>query len=342
MPSVEAVERVFSERLRLNRQILKNPYWMLPVDDAGHEEFMPVGRGVQSSTFCGSHRSFSVCYNVEGHRGKSLDGVDCTDKVIVRHNHMWCNKASCPVCFIRGWSVNRAQSIQGRLEEGVKRGFGKVEHIMVSVPVADRNLSEAVMRKKCRDALRDRGIVGGCMIFHGYRIDKKREVLVWSCHYHGLGFILGGYGCRGCTKTDCAGCDGFEARTRECFKKDGCIVKVMAERKKSYYDDKPNIFGTAYYHLNHATVRVGIKRFHCLTWFGSCAKRKFKSAKVKTEIMCPICRDEMVKSIHMGSRHIVKDIGHADYVPVFADDRLDENGELNWVPVRGSRVGSVG
>lgn len=327
MPSVEAVNRAFSERLRLNRQILKNPYWMLPVDDAGHEDFMPVGRGVQSSTLCGAHRSFSVCYNVEGHKGKFLDGVDCTDKVIVRHNHMWCNKASCPVCFIRGWSVNRARSVESRLLEGEKRGFGKVEHVMVSIAVADRGLSESAMRKKCRDALKDRGIIGGCMIFHGYRIDHERQVLVWSVHYHGLGFIEGGYACRGCTKKDCAGCNGFEARTRECFKKDGCIVKVLAERK--------TVFGTAWYQLNHATVRVGIKRFHAVTWLGNCAKRKFKSAKVKAEILCPICKDAMVKSIHMAKRHIEKDIGHPEYVPVFADGQFDENGEPSWVAVVG-------
>jgi len=68
----------------------------------------------------------------------------------------------------------------------------------------------------------------------------------------------------------------------------------------------------------------------------------FKSAEVKVKISCPVCEDEMVKCMHMGSRHIVKDIGHADYVAVFVDERFDENGELNWVPVRGSRVGSVG
>lgn len=51
--SVEAVSRSFSERLRLNRAILENKYWMLPVDDAGHENFQPVGRGVKSSDYCG-------------------------------------------------------------------------------------------------------------------------------------------------------------------------------------------------------------------------------------------------------------------------------------------------
>ena len=72
-----------------------------------------------------------------------------------------------------------------------------------------------------------------------------------------------------------------------------------------------------------------------MTWFGSCAKRMFKSADVKTKVVCPICEEEMTRSAHVGSRHIVKDIGHVGYMPVFADERLDENGELNYVPFGG-------
>lgn len=334
MPSVEAVERAFSERLRLNRAILKSPYFMYPVDDVGHEEFMPVGRGVKSSVFCGNHRSFSVCYNVELHKGKFLDGVDCTGKVVVRHNHMWCHKASCPVCFMRGWSVRGARSIDGRFAEGDRLGFGKVEHVMVSVAVADRGLSESVMRKKCRDALLDRGVVGGCMIFHGFRIDKERKVLVWSPHYHCLGYIEGGFDrCRNCVhkRDDCRSCIGFKGREVRGYAKDGYLVKILAERK--------TVFGTAYYQLNHATIRLGIKRFHCVTWLGSCANHKFKSAKVKAEILCPVCKSEMVKSMHMGNRRIVKDIGHVDYRAVFVDEEYDEDDEPNWIPVVGSRVG---
>lgn len=172
------------------------------------------------------------------------------------------------------------------------------------------------------------------MIFHGYRIDKKRDVLDWSPHYHTLGYIEGGFDrCRDCVhkREDCRSCHGFKGREVRGYAKDGYLVKVLPERK--------TVFGTAFYQLNHATIRVGIKRFHCLTWFGSCAKRMFKSAKVKTEILCPLCEDEMVKSMYMGNRRIVKDIGHADYVPVFPFERLDENGEPYWIPIVGSRVG---
>jgi len=307
---------------------------MLPVDDSGHEEYMPVGRGVKSSDLCASHRSFSVCDNIEGHKGKFLNGVDCTDKVIVRHNHLWCKKSSCPSCFIRGWSVSEARSIENRFIEGDRRGFGKVEHVMVSVALADRGLPESVMRKKCRDALKDRGVIGGAMLFHGYRIGKEHEALRWGPHYHCLGYIEGGFDrCRNCVhkRDDCKSCIGFKGREVRGYAKDGYLVKVLAERK--------TIFGTAFYQLNHATVRVGIKRFMVVTWFGNCATRMFKSAEVKAKISCPVCKDEMVKSMYMGQRPIVKDIGHPKYVAVFPFERLDENGEPYWIPIVGSRFG---
>lgn len=334
MPSVEALKRHLANRVSLNRQILESPYWFLPINDVGHENYMPVGRGQKSSVLCARWRSFSVCFNVEGHKGKFLKGVDCTDKVIVRHNHMWCHNSSCPACFIRGWSVRQARSIEGRFVEGERRGLGKVEHVVVSVAVADRDLSESTMRKKCRLALRDRGVDGGMMLFHGFRIDKEHGVLSWSPRYHTLGYVEGGFDkCRSCLhkREDCRSCDGLKGREVRGFAKDGIIVKVLPERK--------TVFGTAFYQLNHATVRVGIKRFHVVTWFGSCGNRKFKSAKVDVEISCPVCEDEMVRSAYMGKRHIVKDIGLAGYVSVFADERLDENGEPNYIEVVGSRVG---
>ena len=329
---VEAQNRSFSRRLRLNSQILKNKYWFLPVDDVGHENYVPVGRGVPSSDFCGRWVSFSVCKNVEGHKEVFLGGSDCTDKVVVRHNHMWCSKSSCPVCFIRGWSTREARSIAGRFIEGDKRGFGKVEHVMVSPSVIDRDLPESVLRVKCRDALFDRGVVGGCMIFHGFREGKDCKALVWSPHYHVLGYILGGYSCRNCSSAKCLSCkSGFEAVTRRLNEKDGCVVRVLGERK--------TVVGTAWYQLNHSTIRVGMKRFQSVTWFGSVSYCKFKSEKVKTESLCPACDGEMVKSFYVGKRHIVKDIGSADYVPLFVDDEFDANGEPNFVDVVGGRFG---
>jgi len=328
------VNKSFSRRLRLNSAISKSPYWVLPVDDKGHENYMPVGRGFKTSPHCGRHVGFLVCKNVEEHKGVVVGGVDCTGKVVVRHRHMWCHKSSCPVCFIRSWSVRGARNIEARLNEGVKRGFGDVEHILVSVPVVDGDFSESVLRAKCRKVLFDRGVIGGCMIFHGFRVDKRRDVLFWSAHYHVLGFVGGGYSrCRECErKWNCLkGCGNFDDRAWKGFNNDGYFVKVFKARK--------TVFGTAFYQLNHATVKAGVRRFHSVTWFGVCGNRKFSSEVSKAEVKCPACGGEMVRSMYMGSRHFVKDVGHVDYVPWFVMDEFDENDEPNFIDVVGSRVG---
>lgn len=344
MVLAEAFERSLDERVRLNRQILENPYWYLSVDYKGHEDFEPVGRGVKSSDYCGKWMGFVVCKNTEGHQGLSVGGVDCTGKVVVRHKHTWCHKATCPVCFIRGWSVRGARSIVGRLEAGVRRGLGKIEHLAVSVPLEEYGLDEKVLRSKSRSALLVRGVVGGCMIFHGFRKDRKRRVLVWSPHYHSLSFVLGGYDrCRHCEHNPevvghwdyCKDCNGFEGKTRREFKSDGFIVKVA-----DALEERKNVFGTAWYQLHHATVKVSfLRRFHAVTWFGVCGNRKYASVKLQSDDKCPACGEEMVKCSYRGKRFIARGIGDVDYVPLFVDDEFDESGEPNYVEVVGSLRG---
>lgn len=331
MVSVRDVDKSFSERLRLNRSILQNKYWVLPYDDTGHRAYAPVGRGVPSSDFCGRWVSYSVCKNVDAHQGVVLNGVDYSGKVVVAHNHMWCKKSSCPICFNRGLSVYGARKIEGRILEGVNRGLGDAEHISVSVPVCDRDLPESVLRVKCRNALFDRGVSGGCMIFHGYRMNKERDCLVWSPHYHVLGFIKGGFGCRGCVhnREDCVSCDGFKGREVRGFKRDGYLVKVHGRRE--------TVFGTAHYQLNHATIKYGIKRFHAVTWFGSASYRMFKGLKLKSEKVCPACQELMVRCVYVGVNRYSHDVGDVDYVALFADDEFGDDGQPNYIEVVGGR-----
>jgi len=328
----EHFSRSALNRALLNRAILTNKYWYLSVDNEGHEDFQPVGRGARSSDYCARWVSLSVCKNVEGHKSVLVSGVDCTGKVVVRHKHWWCHKPTCPVCFNRGWSPREARSIVGRLDVGVKRGFGKVEHISVSAPPEDYGLFEEVLRENCRLAQSVRGVVGGCMIFHGFRIDRERDVLVWAPHYHSLGFIKGSFDvCRSCVHdlTDCRDCSGFKGREIREYEKDGYLVKVLGERK--------TVFGTSWYQLNHATVRVSLKRFHVVTWFGICGNRKFKSAKLESEDVCPACNEEMTRCFCSGKRRIVKDIGDARYQAWFVDDEFDEQGDPNYVEIIGDR-----
>lgn len=328
--SVDVVDKGFSERVQLNRAILRNKYWYLPVDNVGHEDYQPVGRGARASDYCARWVSSMVCMNVSGHKGVVIDGVDCTDKVVASHKHWWCHRSSCCVCFNRGWSVREARSIEGRILEAEKHGLGVAEHFTVSPKVADRDLPESVLRVKCRKALFDRGVEGGVMIFHGFRENQLRKCLEWSPHYHVLGFASGRERCRACKRVCFKGCGGFVDRNYRCGEEDGYLVKVHGKRK--------TVFGTAWYQLNHATVRVGLKRFHVVTNFGSVSNRKFKSEIRRSEDLCPACGEDMSRKVWVGKSHIVKDIGDPDYLAWFVADEFDEFGDPNFVDAVGGRV----
>ncbi len=116
-------------------------------------------------------------------------------------------------------------------------------------------------------------------------------------------------------------CDGFEFRTRQRFEKDGYIVKVLAKRK--------TVFGTAWYQLNHASVRVGVEHFRVATWFGICSYRKLKlmkSDRIKRDV-CPICGSELVHLQYVGNGNPSAEF----WAKEFFEFLLDEHGATKWI-----------
>jgi hypothetical protein len=338
--SVESVNRGFSERLRLNRAILKNAYLTLPVVDE-HLEIVQVGRSrVSCPDFCGKHTSFYMCRDVEHHRGVVLDGVDFTGKAVLGHGHLWCKNAGCPICFLNGWRERAARAIVGRLDVGVERGFGEVEHFTVSPPRTALGLPIGDLRRMSEDACLKRGWLGFCLIFHARRIDRGHGSLKWSPHFHGLGFVRGGYAdCRACgtpTLVRCEGCGGFEARTRALYLEDGFIVKV--------HDRRRTVSGTVRYILSHASYRVGIRRFHIVAWCGVLGCSKLKGRKVWAERLCSVCdsvgvRNVMVRVIHRGKEFVATNIGDPLYRSVLAVDEFDSEGSPLFVDYGRGAVG---
>ncbi len=167
--------------------------------------------------------------------------------------------------------------------------------------------------------------------------DRMRGVLVWNPHYHILGFIAGGFDvCRDCVHElgDCRSCSSFNGREVRGFEKDGYIVKVMGKRK--------TIFGTAWYQLNHSTIRTSVKRPHACTWFGVCSYRKLKVKVEKKKEFCPICGEELVKLHHLGARRIVKERDSPEFVVSFIDDLVDSDGSPNWCEAPSGSCGSCG
>lgn len=325
-PAEVKYARSFLERLHLNGGLVKNRYWVYPVDNPRFNE-VQVGRGVVGSVFCGRFESDMVCHNVEGHKGVMLGDVNCSGKVVVRHRILRCHKSSCPICFYDGWASRLARSIEGRIAEGERRGLGKADHVTVSVPKADRDLPEAVLRRRCAAAAFDRGMNGFTMIYHAVRKDKLNKKLFRSPHYHLLGFITGGFDvCRNCGHggKDCASCTGFKGREVRGYAKDGYLVKV--------HDVRKTIFGTAKYSLGHATLVLGMKRSAVVTHWGTIACCEFKSFPTPIDDSCPACKEEMVRSVKVGKTVVVRDVGSCGFASVVAVPELDEYGDPNYVP----------
>ena len=285
--------------------------------------FQLVGNGVKTNEWCGTFSSFRGCLRTDLHEGvKIFDCKDYTGKVYVEiHSHS-CHRPSCPVCYL-SWATREAHKIESRLAEAEKR-FGKAEHVVASVTIGDYGLGYEDLRDKVVKVLESRGVIGGCMIFHGFRYNTVR-LWYWSPHFHVLGVIKGGYKCRNCNheRRDCRACNGFNGREVRGFEKDGYIVKVMGERK--------TVFGTAWYQLNHSTIRTNVKRPHACTWFGVCSYRKLKVQVEKQKSLCPICGEELVKLHYLGRRCIAKDRTSHGYIGSFIDDLLDVDGLPIWV-----------
>jgi hypothetical protein len=194
----------------------------------------------------------------------------------------------------------------------------------VSAPLASYGKKEKDLRKDAREALKVRGFFGGLLLYHHHRIDKERDVLKVGKHYHTMCFNRS-YN-RGAGGRD----EAYEKLTREEFKKDGWIVKVE--------DKRLTVFGTLYYELNHASIKLGLKRFKAFTYFGEMAYNNFKGGvlDVKAEVKCPVCSNEMVKCRNDSGLCFVKDIGDVSYKAWFGLDASYADLFVEIVEGRGS------
>jgi hypothetical protein len=287
-----------------------------------------VGGGSVKSGDCGAWRVYG-CANVELHNRITVDGHSYKDKVYLKRVAFSCGRPACPICY-KMWAGREAKRIEARLAEASKR-LGLVEHIIVSPPKCDRQrLADDLegYRYKVYDALRVRGVIGGCLIFHGFRFRYK--IPYFSPHFHVLGFIKGGYPCRGC-KHWCgpeSKCDGFEAVTRKFNLSDGFIVELA----KDEHGDKGvrvSVRLTARYQLGHATLKTDVPDFRIVTWFGVCSYHALKAPVHVVEHVCPICKHELDLLRYFGHREEVLAFLGSDIVGDFFAD-FEEGGKCVW------------
>jgi len=299
---------------------------------ATYHNFQLVGNGEVTNDNCGKFKGLRGCLRVKNHDVTAPDGKNYKGKYYIKKVRFSCHTPSCPECYQYGWAVREAGNIEYRLM-ALSKKFGEVEHIMISLPDRDYGLSLECMRKKAVKILYNCGIIGGEMTFHGFRYNLK-EQWYWSPHFHVLGFVIGGYSrCRHCTGGDCYACDGILGKIYKSYHDGigkGYIVRVMAKRKKSYYGDKPNIFGTAWYQLDHSTIDTTKERFHVVTWFGVCSYRKFKLTRLRRKRLCPICMEELER-VRFNGNHLVMNEDLSGSCRHFYPDAYDEYGRPSYV-----------
>ena len=301
--------------------------------------FQVVGNGVKTNENCGRYRGLYGCLRDKEHDVTAHDGKNYKDKVFIKKVRFTCHKPSCPVCYKYSWATREAGNIEHRLT-AVSKHFGEVEHVVISVPSHDYGLSLKCLRKKAVKILYDCGIIGGCLIFHGFRYNLSRH-WYWSPHFHILGFVLGGYSrCRHCKGGNCYACDGSLGKFYRAYRSDGYskgyIVRVLDKRKKSFHGDKPNVFGTAWYQLHHATIDITKKRFQVVTWFGVCSYRKFKLTRSRRKALCPICKRELYRVRDNGNPFVMNEDLASSKRSFFAD-AYDEYGRRTYVKHEGAR-----
>jgi hypothetical protein len=289
--------------------------------------FRLVGHGKVTNAHCGKYLSLLGCLDEERHHHISLDGTNYSGKGYFRAVKCSCNKPSCPLCF-RAWAVRAAKIVESKLFEAA-RTRGKVEHIIVSVPVKDYGLDFKVLRKKVIAVAKSRGVLGGCLVFHALRYAPHKHWYA-GLHFHILGFVNHGYGrCRSCRKQFCSECDGFEGDAFRGQLKDEYLVKVA-----SAGEERKSVFGTAVYELGHSTYDESVKNFRIVVWFGSCSSRQLKGVKVELpKAVCGICGAELRCVMYTGrnvnlvdmKREVSTSKGSFEFI-----SDLYENGELAW------------
>lgn len=298
----------------------------------------------KTSGDCGRFKHMKGCLRVDLHDVVTLDGKDYRGKVYVRLVHTSCYNWRCHTCY-KSVAAREAHSVEKRINEYVRLHGAIPEHVIVSVPRSVWGLDVRDLRKLAEEVAERCGLVGGCIIFHHARYanaEEAREKGVpfgWRLgfHFHYIGFLKGGYRCRGCKKLCCSGCSGYEEMWRKEREASGWVVKVAMDREGNV-GKRVSIFWTSYYQLEHSTIQTDVKRPHPLTWFGTCSYRKLKVKVEKAKHVCPICGSDLVNLVYWGREPIVKEKGASGYKAELFMDLYDSDG-VRFVEVPSGRYG---
>jgi hypothetical protein len=302
-----------------------------------------VGNGSQKYPDCGSYKHLKGCLNLNLHDFVTLDGKDYRGKVYVRLVHKCCGNWSCTICY-KGVAAREAHNVEKRVAEYVRRHGGVPEHLIISVPRSDWGLDFEVLRRKMEKVAESCGVRGGADIFHHARYANAVEArekgvpFGWRLgfHWHIIGILKGGYRCRDCKKCSCSGCSGYNELWEKEREKSGWVIKIAMD-KEGNVGKRVSIFRTAYYQLEHSSIRKDVTRPHPLTWFGELSYHRLKVKVEKHKHTCPICGSELVKLIYLGKELLVRDKSAFGYKAELFTDLYDSDGSVRFAEVDSGR-----
>jgi len=238
---------------------------------------------------CGKFKTLG-CFNLKDHPN---------NLALVQHTKLSCFRSACEYCWLEKWLARESRRATLRIEnyQKVIKQIGKTRftnpiHVIVSPSWDDKFMRYDLLKKRCRELLDEAGIVGGLIIYHPFRLDKKKMKWVCMPHFHVV-------------------CFGWVHDTKKISDEHGWVIKNKGVRE--------SLHSTIYYQLSHAGVSDNI---HSITWFGELGYRSKYAELIKVENEepndnCEFCGKTLVNAVFVATDRGPPDVEFVGLVDSF-------------------------
>jgi len=251
---------------------------------------------------CGKFKTLG-CFNLSGHPN---------NQAYIQHIKLSCFRSACEYCWLEKWLARESRRATLRIEKYQKvikqidhKRFANPIHIIVSPKWKDKFMRYDLLKKKCRDILTKSGVKDGLMIFHPFKLDKKKMKWVCMPHFHVIGF-------------------GWLLDNNKNTNKDGWVIKNKGVRE--------SLHSTIYYLLSHAGVSEHI---HSVTWYGGLGYRSKYAMLIKVpneepNDYCDFCHEILVNAVFVATdrgppdKEFVGLVNHCDWSPTESVKEAEE------------------
>ena len=239
---------------------------------------------------CGKFKTLG-CFNVFYHPN---------NQALIQHTKLSCFRSACEYCWMEKWLAResrratlRIENYQKILVQLGKTRFTNPIHIIVSPNWDDKFMRFDLLKKRCRELLDEAGVHSGLIIYHPFKLDKKKMKWVCMPHFHVIGF-------------------GWVHDTKKISDEHGWVIKNKGVRE--------SLHSTIYYQLSHAGVAEHI---HSITWFGDLGYRSKYAELIKVENEEPNDYCEFCGKTLVTAEFVATDRGPPDFEFVGLVDHLD-------------------